>query len=202
MFKFFKRDDQQIISMNDAVLDRDINYLLDYMDEAKYADQFSTLLKVVFEHGQYEVTVTDGYQDAGIDMILSKKSERVGVQLKQHSVFRNTLEIDLKMIKEFKGSLVAQGFDEGYYITTHYFTKQAIDFARENNVKLFDREGLFKLIGQYYPQLLVKFAYKSSLNGLLKCKQENCSGNMIKLYSKKYKKLYYKCVVCGKTRNS
>jgi len=83
--------------------------------------------------------------DGGVDVLLSKDGQSkpsACVQCKQRS---NEL-IGVKFLREFYGVMVADGFTEGFYVTTSRFSSDAVEFAKGKSITLIDAEDLVRRV--------------------------------------------------------
>lgn len=103
-----------------------INEVRDYLS-AKYEKRFllhprvleETVASVFKDHG-YRVTVTGRTGDDGIDVILRKAEQEIGVQVKR---FKDSIEVE--QIRSLAGALLLSHFTEGMFITTSSFQRGA-----------------------------------------------------------------------------
>jgi len=87
---------------------------------------FEETVATVFKDLGYSVEVTAYSGDGGIDVILSKSSERVGVQVKRYQD-----AIEAEQIRSFIGALVIGDYTRGIYVTTSHFRKGAKETAEK-----------------------------------------------------------------------
>lgn len=74
----------------------------------------------VFANVGYSVQVTGKSGDDGIDVVLSKGEEVIGVQVKRYSA-----RIQVDQIRAFAGALMVNGLTKGVFVTTSDFTRGA-----------------------------------------------------------------------------
>jgi restriction system protein len=110
---------------------------------------------------QFELLVGEGFRrrgfgvkdlggqgpDGGIDLVLSKGSERYLVQCKQ---WRAT-KVGVAIVRELYGVMAAQGAAGGYVVTSGTFTKDAVDFSAGRNIELIDGPKLRRLLEEVTP---------------------------------------------------
>ncbi len=90
----------------------------------------------LFKKMGYSIEYTPTSNDGGIDLVLEKGTERVGVQCKAYSK-----NVGVAAIRELHG-IKSQWSDLNKFILVglHGFTKQAKEFASQHNVELFSIE--------------------------------------------------------------
>lgn len=80
--------------------------------------------------------------DGGVDLVLSKGSERYLVQCKQW----RAAKVGVAILRELYGVMAAQGAAGGYVVTSGTFTKDAVDFSAGRNIELIDGPKLRRLL--------------------------------------------------------
>lgn len=70
----------------------------------------------------YDVRVTSYSSDGGIDVILDRDSETIGVQVK-----RTTRAIEVEQIRTFTGALVLRSMNHGMFVTTSSYRSGVVD---------------------------------------------------------------------------
>ncbi len=106
--------------------------------------QFERLVGEAFRLQGYSVVETGGGADGGVDLILSKGSEKFLVQCKQWKAFK----VGVDVIRELYGVMAAKGSAGGFVVTSGRFTDDATSFASGRNISLIDGPKLQKLIRQ------------------------------------------------------
>jgi restriction system protein len=91
-------------------------------------------------------TITARSHDGGLDGVINEDTlglDQVVVQAKRHNS-----PVDVKLIREFAGSLDEHGTDKGVFFTTDKFTGPALDFARsiKKRIVLIDGPELARLM--------------------------------------------------------
>ncbi|MEK4286657.1 restriction endonuclease [Paenibacillus sp. FSL P4-0502] len=105
--------------------------------------QFEYFLKSLFMKQGFQVTMTPGSGDQGVDLILNNGSRKIAIQAKRYNV---NSKVGLSAIQEVYTGMQVYGCNEAYVITTSHFTNQAINLGNKVGVKLLDRNGLQKLL--------------------------------------------------------
>ena len=105
--------------------------------------EFENYLKELFNHLGYDVIRTKLSGDQGADLILKKDNEKTVVQAKKYSG-----PVSNKAIQEVVASKKFYDANHAMVVTTGIFTKSAIDLAKSNNVELFDKNKLQKIVSE------------------------------------------------------
>lgn len=201
----FSRDlDDEQVQQDAHYLETDLNH---YDGDKTY---FLFFIKRLFEKQGYSVQITDSplfsqngkRTDNGRDLIISKSDKKIAVQIKQFRIGDSSTQkhinrVDKKRIDSL-ASVANKDFDQLILITTSFFTFDAVDYAKECGIELYDRKRLFELIEKYYPEVLARMAYDYSLTSLYKCPDQNCNGRLLAIHSVKNNN-YYRCTETGKT---
>lgn len=178
------------------------------------AQQFNSLIKYLFEKIGYSVTITDGFQDGGIDIHCRNADNKleVVIQCKANSAVHNNRLISKQNVREFLGVASREKAKYACFVTSTYFNKYAYeedesqsDLDKDAQLILIDREKLFSLLIKYCPEIMNPI-FQDTFNknsGFPQC--PNCSEySLIELFNKKaiYNKYYFQCTNCTKTHNS
>lgn len=102
--------------------------------------QFEEYVGTLFSSFGYTVTYTPTTGDYGADLILKKGQEVIVVQAKRYkqSVGVRAVQEVLPAMKFYKGNIAL-------VITNSTYTKQALLLAKQNDVRMVDREALIRL---------------------------------------------------------
>lgn len=107
--------------------------------------EFEMLVGEAFRLQGYCVAETGGAgPDGGIDLVLSKGSEKFLVQCKQWKVFK----VSVMVVRELYGVMAAKGAAGGFVVTSGRFTEDATAFAAGRNITLVDGPRLHGLLEQ------------------------------------------------------
>ena len=107
--------------------------------------EFEMLVGEAFRLQGYRVTEQGGSgPDGGIDLVLSKGSEKFLVQCKQWKAFK----VGVTIVRELYGVMAAKGAAGGFVVTSGRFTDDANAFASGRNIKLIDGPLLHGLLSQ------------------------------------------------------
>lgn len=105
--------------------------------------EFEMLVGEVFRLQGFAVTETGGGgADGGVDLVLSRGSEKFFVQCKQWKAYK----VGVEVVRELYGVMAARGAAGGFVVTSGRFTEDARAFADGRNVKLVDGARLLGLI--------------------------------------------------------
>ena len=107
--------------------------------------EFEMLVGEAFRLQGYRVAETGGAgPDGGIDLVLSKGSEKFLVQCKQWKAFK----VSVTVVRELYGVMAAKGAAGGFVVTSGRFTEDATAFAEGRNITLIDGPRLHGLLAQ------------------------------------------------------
>lgn len=107
--------------------------------------EFELLVGEAFRLQGYRVTETGGGgPDGGIDLALTKGTEKFLVQCKQWKAYKVSVDV----VRELYGVMAARGATGGFVVTSGCFTDDARKFAEGRNVQLIDGSKLFAMIKQ------------------------------------------------------
>lgn len=105
--------------------------------------EFELLVGESFRQKGYKVAELGGAgPDGGVDLVLTKGSEKFLVQCKQWKAFK----VGVDVLRELYGVMAAKGAAGGFVVTSGKFTADAQEFAMGRNVTLVDGEKLFAML--------------------------------------------------------
>jgi restriction system protein len=102
---------------------------------------FEKYLEVLFKKLGYQVERTRYVGDYGADLVVRKNGIKTIIQAKRYKK-----NVGIKAVQE---AVAAKGYydcDEAMVVTNSFYTKQAIELAKANHVKLWDRNDLVKAL--------------------------------------------------------
>lgn len=102
--------------------------------------EFEELLSEFFKSQGYKVSLTKQSNDYGADLILQKNKSKIIVQAKR---YKN--KVGIKAVQEIIGAIGYYEADKGMVVTNSYFTTNAINLAKSNNIELWDRSKLTEM---------------------------------------------------------
>ena len=102
--------------------------------------QFEKEVAKLYEAHGYDVQVTKGSGDGGIDIFLEKAGRRYGVQCKNHHK-----AIGPAAIRDLYGAMSHEGLDAGIFIASSGYTKGAKEFARNKAITLLDINNVLRM---------------------------------------------------------
>lgn len=91
----------------------------------------------------YKTKVTSRTNDGGKDIIMWKDGRKSVVEVKLYAIKK---PIGRPMIQKLHSAMIDSEADEAIFVTTSYFTKQAIIFANKFQIRMIDGKELTKLI--------------------------------------------------------
>jgi len=94
----------------------------------------------LFRDMGYTVEITPGTSDNGIDLLLRKNNQLIGVQCKRWNT-----PVSEPIIRDFYSALISSGAKSGYVVTTSTFTSHAYSFAEGKPIQLVDLDALLDL---------------------------------------------------------
>lgn len=107
--------------------------------------EFELLVGEAFRLQGFRVAETSGSgPDGGVDLYLTKGTEKFLVQCKQWKAFK----VGVDVVRELYGVMAAKGATGGFVVTSGRFTAEAKAFAEDRNVHLIDGPRLFTMIQQ------------------------------------------------------
>jgi restriction system protein len=105
--------------------------------------EFEILVGEAFRQRGYQVIDLGGTgPDGGVDLVLSKGTEKILVQCKQWKAFK----VGVDIVRELYGVMAAKGAAGGFVVTSGTFTADAIEFCKGRNVTLIAGEMLFEML--------------------------------------------------------
>jgi len=105
-------------------------------------EEFEQLTAEIFRRLGYKASVSGKAGDRGLDVILrGKKGQKIGVQCKH---YQPDQKIGSPTIREFIGALDGAKMQQGYFVTTADYTREAIRAAKVSSydITLISGEGL------------------------------------------------------------
>lgn len=104
--------------------------------------EFEDYVARIFRMKGYSAKTTIASNDYGIDVVLEKNTEKIGVQVKKYS---NT--VGIKAVQEVISGMKYYGCSKGMVVTNAKdYTRQARNLAESCNIKLIAYDGLVNII--------------------------------------------------------
>lgn len=119
-----------------------LHYSLQKVDRMT-GEEFELFLKAHFENLGCAASTTKASHDYGADLILNYKGRSVAVQAKRYNS-----TIGVKAVQEVIGSMAYYQTDIGLVVTNSYYSKSAIDLAFANDIILWDRDILVRMMNK------------------------------------------------------
>lgn len=104
-------------------------------------EEFEIFMEDYFIKNGYKVERTPLSGDYGVDLIIEHTFGKTGVQLKCYSK-----KVPSEAVAQVKLGLQHYGLSNGMVITNNYFQPSAIALAADNNITLWDRDKLIKIL--------------------------------------------------------
>lgn len=145
----------KVVALIVAILVPSIYFLIKKLKENKYKKseigiidsmsgiEFEKFLIVFFTKQGYKAEITKTSGDFGADLILIKDGIKTIVQAKRYSK-----SVGVKAIQEIIGAKKYYSAHKLIVITNNYFSRQAKELAKVNNVQLIDRDLLIQQLKQ------------------------------------------------------
>jgi restriction system protein len=106
-------------------------------------NEFEMLVGEAFRQKGYKVLERGGAgPDGGIDLVLTKGTEKHLVQCKQW----RALKVGVAVVRELYGAMASDGAVGGFVVTSGKFTQDAREFASGRNVELVDGDLLIGML--------------------------------------------------------
>lgn len=114
---------------------------IDYMQLSDH--QFEEFCADVLNQLGYKVKTTPPKNDGGKDLVgRDPQGNRVFGECKQWT----TSNVGRPLLQKLKGAMADANIQYGIFITTSRFSKQALEYAKRNNIRCVDRTELEKMI--------------------------------------------------------
>ncbi|WP_424100072.1 restriction endonuclease [Moorena producens] len=123
---------------------KNIDEQLDAIDQMT-GREFEEFLYKLFKQLGYQVKRTPATADYGADLVITKGDIKTVVQAK-----RQQGSVGIKAVQEVIGAIAHYQVNLGIVITNSKFTEPAKNLAASNQIELFDRDDLKKLIKKVY----------------------------------------------------
>lgn len=102
--------------------------------------EFEEYLKTLFFYEGFATETTIKARDFGADIILVAPNEKIIVQAKRYSK-----AVGVKSVQEILGAVPHYRATGAMVVTNSYFTQSAETLAKENNIRLVDRDELIEI---------------------------------------------------------
>jgi len=103
---------------------------------------FELLVGEHFRREGFVVEETAGGADGGVDLIAMKNGEKYLIQCKQWKAYK----VGVKVVRELLGVMVGDAATGGFVVTSGNFTRDAVIFAKDNNITLLDGKSLQRMM--------------------------------------------------------
>jgi len=103
---------------------------------------FEDLVLAAYRARGWNASLTTDGADGGVDVILQKGRKSVFVQCKHW----RSETVGVGAIRELKGSMAAEGVEDGIFVATASFSAEARRWAGDNGIALVDGPSLLRLL--------------------------------------------------------
>jgi restriction system protein len=111
--------------------------------------QFEDSIAELFRRLGYAVEQTPFSSDGGKDAIALKDGKKFLIECKR---FGDHSTVGRRDIQILHSAMVDSKAEQGFYVTTGSFAQTAIEYAKKNNIKIYDRTAVPRLVAQAYGQ--------------------------------------------------
>lgn len=108
--------------------------------------EFEEFVAAVWNARGFDTTVTQGSNDAGVDVIAKEDGGRIGIQAKR---YRKSNRVGGPEVQQYSSLLHDETVDDVVVVTSSTFTNAAYRRAQETGVELVDGDRLLSLADQY-----------------------------------------------------
>lgn len=123
-----------------------INYQLnDEIIDAIEWKRFELLCHLIFDSSGYKSELTGDGADEGVDIrIYDTSVPRNTLYLVQCKKYRGNQKISREQIQQLRGQMATENVEKGGYCSTGSFTGPAREYAKANNIEIFDQKKIIK----------------------------------------------------------
>ncbi len=166
-------------------------------ENEKKGERFEWFLYDLFKNSGYVVEKVSkvGSADDKIDLIVQIGSEKIAIQAKNYKL-DGTYRVNKDVVMSLSGAIENRSdITAGAVITSNFFTQPAREWQEKINGKpiyLIDREKLYVLIAELYPQLLAKVYFDTDMKSIKRCKL--CGSFIFKKWDNKTNRYFLGCL--------
>ncbi len=106
--------------------------------------EFEKYLKKLLTYRGYSVMRTPGSGDFGVDLVASRSSDKIAIQVK-----RSESQISRRAISDAVAGMPHYSCNKAMVITNNHFTRGAVTLARSTSCILIDRIALARWIIEF-----------------------------------------------------
>lgn len=129
--------------------------------------QFEKLIALAYS-GTGSVTRKGGaHPDGGIDLIIERQGERIGVQCKHWK----SRTVGVKVVREMIGAMADAGLKKGMIVSLNPYSNDARELACRHNIEVVDEDGVVDLL-KYLDQREVQTILRDTKKICPKCESE------------------------------
>lgn len=155
--------------------------------------EFELLVGEYFRRNGYTVTENGGGgADGGIDLVLTKASQKTIVQCKRWKI----VQVGVAPVRELYGVMVAEHASNCIFVSSGNYTQEALAFAQGKPIELIDGNTLYNLINEVRRSKTIAYtsAQKTAPENTVTCPK--CGSDMVLRTAKKGSKMgnqFYGC---------
>lgn len=122
---------------------------------------FEEYLKTLFFYAGFKAETTPRSKDYGADLILTEEDgNKIVVQAKRYNK-----TVGIKSVQEIMGAISHYKANEGFVVTSSHFSPEAETLAKENGIRLIDREELIEMYKRVQDKLNINAKESSLISG-------------------------------------
>ncbi len=107
--------------------------------------RFELLCHLIFDASGYKSELTGDGADEGVDIrIYDTNIPSKTLYLVQCKKYRGNRKISREQIQQLRGQMATENVEKGGYCSTGIFTGPAREYAKENNIEIFDKKTILK----------------------------------------------------------
>lgn len=113
--------------------------------QAMHPKDFEEYLSEMYRRLGYSSKTTSYGKDHGIDVIIQKDGKKYAIQAKRYN---NKNYVGEPEVRNFFGSYADSDYTSGFFITTSFFSRAAIEWSKNRNITLIDGGALQKMMSK------------------------------------------------------
>lgn len=146
---------------------------------------FESFCVELLRAGKYQAFRTPIGKDQGIDIFAYRDGNfETPAAIAQCKAWA-TVKVGVKSVREFYGAMAANGVDKGFFFITGEYTPDALEFAEQNKIIIFDGEKILQLIKKAPKTIQDYFKKFLEMNNFLYPTCPSCNKKMLLRTSKK-----------------
>ena len=113
--------------------------------------EFEREIAVLFESKGFQVTVTKGSGDGGIDILMSKDNKKSIVQCKRYKT-----KVSPSTVRDLYGVMVSGKYHAGYVVCPSGFSKKSFEFSKDKKIVLIGLKRIMEMVNQDEVDFLIE----------------------------------------------